>query len=92
MLYIVKRTQLYIDEGIFEMLATLSRKQKTTISDLVRKAVEKVYGRKKNERDKIKALKAAFGIWKNRKDLPPTDEYIRQLRKDTRAERLGFPK
>ncbi len=88
----MKRTQLYIDEGLFEMLATLSRKQKTTISDLVRKAIEKVYGKSKKKNDFQKALKASFGIWKNRKDLPPTDEYIRQLRKDTRSERLGLPK
>lgn len=88
----MKRTQLYIDEGLFEMLANLSRKQKTTISDLVRKAIEKVYGKSKKKDDFQKALKASFGIWKNRKDLPPTDEYIRHLRKDTRAERLGFPK
>lgn len=88
----MKRTQLYIDEGLFQTLTTLSRQKKTTVSDLVRKALEKVYGKSKKKDDFQKALKASFGIWKNRKDLPPTDEYIREVRRDTRAQRFGFNK
>ena len=91
MLYIVmKRTQLYIDDSQFQFLSHISREKKTTISDLIRKAVDKVYGRKKNKKDTIKAFNAAFGIWKDRKDLPSTDEYIRSLRKDTRMKRFGL--
>lgn len=86
----MKRTQLYIDEELFGSLAALSREKKTTISDLVRKALEKVYGRDKGVKKKLKALHAAFGIWKNRTDLPPTDEYVRLLRKDTRMKRFGL--
>lgn len=88
----MKRTQLYLDENILQLLWSLSREKKTTISDLVRRAIEKVYGRKKPAQDKIKAFQAAFGIWKNRKDLPPTDEYVRSLRKSTRLQRFGLDK
>ena len=80
----MKRTQLYIDEGLFQKLIVLSREKKTTVSDLVRKALEKIYGRRKKSEDFLKALTTSAGIWKDREDLPATDEYIRSLRKSTR--------
>lgn len=86
----MKRTQLYIDEEMFGRLALISREKKTTISDLVRKAIAKVYGGRRSKNDFLKALQASFGIWKNRTDLPPTDEYIRMLRKGTRMKRFGL--
>lgn len=79
-----------MDEGLLHQLSVLSRERKTTISDLVRKAVEKVYGRRRSPQERLQALQAARGMWKDRKDLPPTEEYIRSLRKDTRAKRLGL--
>ena len=85
----MKRTQLYIDESLFRLMTLISLEQKTTVSDLVRKAIEKVYGRVRR-RSRLKALQAAFGIWKHRTDLPDTDTYIRSLRKDTRSKRLGI--
>ena len=90
MLYIVKRTQLYLDDSIFRLLLELSRVQKTTISELVRQAIDQVYARGRRKKDAIKALEATFGMWSDRSDLPPTEEYIRDLRKDTRAKRLGL--
>lgn len=86
----MKRTQLYIDDSQFQLLSHISREKKTTVSDLVRRAVEKVYGRRRGKRDFVKALEASFGIWRERADLPSTDEYVRRLRKDTRAERFGL--
>ncbi len=86
----MKRTQLYMDESNFHLLTLLSREKKTTISDLVRKAVERVYGKRRKRNDFLKALEATAGMWKDRKDLPPTDEYIRSIRKDTRMKRFGL--
>ena len=80
----MKRTQLYMDEEIFQGLMVLSRQKNTTISQLVRQAVEKVYGKNKKRSDKIAVLDSVFGLWKSRKDLPSIEEYIRQSRKDTR--------
>lgn len=85
------RTQLYIDEGLLHRLSTLSREKGTSISDLVRRALERVYGKKKEKGEFLKALRATAGIWKDRKDLPSTEDYIRSLRKSTRRERLGLP-
>lgn len=87
----MKRTQLYIDEGLFHRLSALSRERRTTVSDLVRRAIEEVYGRKKNDKDQfLKALKASAGIWKNRSDLPSTEEYVRSMRKSSRWKRFGL--
>lgn len=84
------RTQLYFEESLFSRLISMSREKGTTVSDLVRKAVEKVYGKSKKKDGFQKALMASAGLWKNRKDLPPTDEYVRSLRKDTRMKRFGL--
>ena len=43
--------------------------------------------RKKNKLDVKEVLEKAAGIWKDRKGLPPTQEYIRLLRKDSRRKR-----
>lgn len=86
----MKRTQLYFDEGLFRLLTLVSRERKTTISALVRKAVEKVYGHHRKTADILRAFDASFGIWKDRTDLPPTNEYIRSLRKSTRMKRFGL--
>ena len=90
MLYTMKRTQLYMDDTVFRLLSMISREKKTTISDLVRKAVERVYGKRKRRGDFFKALQGSAGIWKDRIDLPSTDEYVRSLRKDTRMKRFGL--
>lgn len=86
----MKRTQLYIDEGLFHRLSVLSREKRTTISDLVRRAIEKVYGRRRSSQERLSAFQDACGIWKDRTDLPPTQEYVRQLRKSTRMKRFGL--
>ncbi|MBI2982556.1 MAG: CopG family transcriptional regulator [Deltaproteobacteria bacterium] len=86
----MRRTQLYIEEGLFHWLSLLSRERKTTISDLVRRALEKVYGKRRSVKARLKALQAACGTWKDRTDLPPTDQYIRELRKGTRMKRFGL--
>ena len=87
----MSRTQLYFEKNTLEYLTDLSTQKKTTIAALVRKAVAKVYGSQLSKKARLKALRSACGIWKNRTDLPPTDQYIRSLRKDTRAQRLGLP-
>lgn len=60
-----------------------------SISELVRKAIRKVYVREKPA-DADVILKKAAGIWKDRKDIPSTEEYVRDMRRDTRGERFGI--
>lgn len=85
----MKRTQLYIEEDIFKTLQEISHEQMISISELVRKAIRKVYLKEKPADAEV-ILKKAAGIWKDRKDIPPTEEYVREMRQDTRRERFGI--
>ena len=44
MLYIMKRTQLYLDDDMARILATVSRQRGATISQLVRECVREKFG------------------------------------------------
>lgn len=79
----MKRTQLYIDESLFHKLALISQKRKTTISDLVRQALEKVYG-SQNSPDSVKSLYKSFGMWTDHKEISSVNQYVRGLRKSSR--------
>jgi len=83
----MKRTQLYLDDDLWNALHARARQEKTTISALVREAARERYIGDLEERRK--AMLAFVGIRKDRKDLPDsTEEYVRSLRRDTRLERL----
>ncbi len=86
--YSMKRTQLYIEDDVFKALRRVSKEKAVSISELVRAAVKKTYTLEKPD-DADLILKEAAGIWKERKDLPSAERYVRQMRKDTRKERLG---
>ncbi len=88
MLYIMKRTQLYLDEDLWQALHTRAAIEKTTVSDLVRTAARERYFEDSEKRRK--ALMGIVGIWKDRTDLPDTETYVRNLRKGSRLKRLGI--
>jgi hypothetical protein len=88
MLYIVRRTQLYLDEELWRALHTRARKEKTTVSSLVRKAARDRY--LSSHEDRRAAMEGIVGLWKDRTDLPDTETYVRNLRKGTRRARLGL--
>ena len=76
------RTQLYLDESIHARLRSLAHKQGKTLSELVREALERTYGRGGRE-ERLATLRAVAGIWKDRKDIGETRAYVRRLRRDT---------
>jgi hypothetical protein len=88
MLYIMKRTQLYLDDNLWETLHTKAALERTSISELVRIAVRDRYVGNLEERRE--AMMGIVGLWKDRTDLPDTEAYIRNLRDDDRLERLGI--
>ena len=88
MLYIMKRTQLYLDEDMWQALHTKAAIEKTTVSDLVRTAARERYLEDSDKRRE--ALMGIVGIWKDRTDLPDTETYVRNLRKGSRLKRLGI--
>ena len=86
-MYIVKRTQLYLSEDIWKALHVESRRQGVSISELVRQAVRDKYASSPARRRE--AMAALVGMRKDRKDLPATKTYVRQLRKGKRLRRLS---
>lgn len=85
-LYIMKRTQLYLEDEMWKVLEIQSRQTGATVSALVRQAIrDKFLSGKAARRE---AMQALVGIWRDRTDLPPTEQYMRALRKGRRIERL----
>lgn len=83
----MKRTQLYLDEQVWDILHTAARKQRTTVSELVREAVRERYLGQLNVRKK--AMQEFVGI---RKQCPvgwDTERFVRGLRRGSRIDKLG---
>lgn len=77
---------MYLEDDLWNLLHSLAREQKTTVSDLVRRAVRDRYVGNREERKK--AMLAIVGMWADRKDIGDTDTYIRNIRRGKRIERL----
>ena len=80
------RTQLYLEDELWKALRNRARKEKTTISALVREAARHQYLSDFDQRRN--AMLAFIGIRKDRTGLPDSTAYIRGLRRDARLERL----
>jgi hypothetical protein len=88
MLYIMKRTQLYLDDDLWSALHAKALLGGTSISELVRTAARERY--MVNLEERRAAMLGIVGLWKDRTDLPDTETYIRNLRTDDRLKRLGI--
>jgi plasmid stability protein len=86
-MYIMKRTQLYLDEDTWKALHIRARQSGISVSELVRQAVRDKY--RPFRADRQQAMQAWVGTWKERKDLPNTETYVRQLRKGERLRRVS---
>jgi hypothetical protein len=82
----MKRTQLYLDEDLWNLLHVIARQSGTTISDLARTAIREKYSRSAESRNQ--AMEAVIGLWKDRTGLGETGEYVRRLRRGSRLERV----
>ena len=83
----MKRTQLYLDDDLWNALHARARQEGTTISELVRVAARERYLGSLDARKR--AMQAVVGIRKDRKDLANTEAYVRRLRRGTRLKRLA---
>jgi hypothetical protein len=83
----MRRTQLYLDDDIWKLLHVLARQSGGTVSELVRAAIREKYSQDRARR--IKAFESIIGLWKDRTDIGETDEYVRDLRRSSRLERLA---
>ncbi len=85
-MYIVRRTQLYLDEHLWNALHARARSRKTTVSELVREAVrDRYFGRHDQRR---KAMQEFVGIRKGRSEALDSVDYVRTLRRGDRLDRL----
>jgi Ribbon-helix-helix protein, copG family len=85
-IYIMRRTQLYLDDHLWNALHTRARSRKTSVSELVREAVRERYLGKRDEQ--MKAMQEFVGIRKERSEPADAVEYIQALRRGDRLERL----
>ena len=76
-----------MNEDIWKALHIRARQRKTSISELVRQAVREKYGQ--SAVDRREAMQALVGIWKDREDLPDSEQYVRRLRKGKRLRRIA---
>jgi hypothetical protein len=77
---------LYLDEQLWGALHARARREKTTVSELVRQALrERYFGDHERRRT---AMQAFVGTRKGRADAGSVDE-VRALRGGSRIDRLG---
>ena len=82
----MRRTQLYLDEHLWNALHTCARSRKTSISELVREAVRECYLGSRDERKK--AMQEFVGLRKERSEPVDAVEYVQNLRRGERRDRL----
>lgn len=85
----MRRTQLYLDDDLWEALHARAKQSGTTISELVRSAVRERYLGSLEARQQ--AMQAMVGLWKDRSEIVDSTHYVRSLRRGTRLTRLGKP-
>lgn len=85
-LYIMRRTQLYLEDDLWAALHTRALLEKATVSELVRVAARERY--MGNQEDRRAAMLGIVGLWKDRVGMVDTEELIRDLRNDNRLDRL----
>jgi len=82
----MRRTQLYLDDHLWNALHARARSHKTTVSELVRVAARERY---LGGRDELrKAMQEFVGSQKRRSDPVDSVRYIRDLRRGDRLDRL----
>lgn len=83
----MRRTQLYLDDQLWGALHARARREKTTVSNLVRQAVRERY---LGDREQRRAAMQQFvGIRKSHAASADSTEEVRRLRRGSRLERLS---
>ena len=86
MLYIMRRTQLYLEDDLWAALHAKALLEGATVSELVRVAVRERYMGDLAERRA--AMLGIVGLWKDRAGMEDAETLIGNLRDDDRLERL----
>lgn len=76
----MRRTQIYLTDGEWKVLASISHDRRVPKSFLIREAVDQLYLARPSAEAFSKALHAVKGIWRDRKDIGDPASYVRNLR------------
>ena len=77
----MKRTQIYIDDAMYEYLKKESETGHITVSEVIRRSIHERMNRK--VRKALKAADRVFGLWKDR-DFD-VERHLRDIRKDRKV-------
>ncbi len=80
----MKRTQIYLDEDIYNYLKEESLKTGKTISELIREKIRKEIEQNKN--NLLQAIREVAGLWNDRTE--DIDNFVRELRKGSRIDNI----
>ena len=83
---LMKRTQIYLTEEERKVLKQKAKQEHTTVSNVIRINIDRAF-LSKSEFPFEHSLNKVFGLWKDREDLLPTDQYLRHIRKGKRLNR-----
>jgi ribbon-helix-helix CopG family protein len=83
----VRRTQLYLDDQLWNALHERALTTGTTISELVRTAARDRY--LGNVEERRSAMQALVGLRKRRHEFNDSEQYVRRLRRGGRLDRIG---
>ena len=83
----MRRTQLYLEENLWEILQVQSRHSGVTMSELVREAVRDKYMGPAARRKEI--FEAFIGSRQDRPEFADGAKYVRTLRSGSRLDRLS---
>ena len=85
-LYIVRRTQIYIDEAQGERLADIAERSRTTMSGVIRDAIDSYLERESSSDARLTRFRAAVtAAAGSAPELPPGEEYVEAIRPDYAA-------
>lgn len=79
----MKRTQIYIDEDLMQILKIQSKLKSKTVSEIIRDTLKEKFLKK---RQRKQFFSNAAGLWKNQKF--DVDDYLRNIRKGKRLKDL----
>ncbi len=83
--YTMRRHQIYLDERQAAALRAAATAGRRTVSEIIREAIDEKLARPTEVDAFERAVADASGIWAQRTDLGPTDDYVRRVRSDRRG-------
>jgi metal-responsive CopG/Arc/MetJ family transcriptional regulator len=78
------RTQIYLTEQEHRQLHRLSRRKGTSLSELIRAAIDQMLSQHQSA-NRVEAMRQARGIWKDRTDLPDFTQLRREWDRTSRT-------